>query len=90
MNADTTRKIAEIKRDGYYRSETTLGEGGWAAVMKFASDWKNYQIWIEGELASEISAKDDKTALSFFENQFRLDEAEYTIVEKIVSYRTVR
>lgn len=81
MNTDTQRTINEIRRNGYYRSGTTLGEGGWAEVRKFASGWKYYELFLAGEPepACAIHAQDDDTAVASLQNLFRLEGVEWEV-----------
>lgn len=81
MNYDTKRTIDEIRRNGYYRSGTTLGNGGWAEVRKFAADWKYYELYInhEPEPACGIHAQDDETAVASLQNLFRLEGVEWEV-----------
>ena len=92
MNADTIRTINEIKKNGYYRDGTGLGEGGWAEVYKFCEGyWLAYHLAnLEiGETVCSIHAKDDKAAVKAFASMFRVDEFEHEITQETRTYRIV-
>jgi hypothetical protein len=91
MNTDTSRSIKQIKERGYWRRGQTLGDGGWAEVYTFASDWKNYTLIDgSGEVIERITAQDDKTAVKAFAELYHLEEIpDYEILERIQHYRTV-
>ena len=91
MNSTTIRIAEGIRYDGYYRLSTTLGEGGWAVVRLFASDWREYILLLDNEEeVDRIRAKDDKTALGAFDKLYALDAMlNWLIVERIVTWREV-
>lgn len=93
MNSDTVRTLNDIIKNGWYASHTTMGEGGWAEVYKFDSDWKRYDLLImDGggfEPAMSIKAKDDATAISAFHQRFNLENVGYDISEKVITFRSV-
>lgn len=92
MNGDTIRKIAEIKECKWYPQSTVLGEGGWDELRPVIRDWKRYELFIgdEPESVFSITAMNDEVAEFACNSQFRLDNTSYAIMEKIVTWRTVK
>ena len=89
MNSDTERAIEEIRKKRWYREGTTLGEGGWAAVYQFASEWRvyvlNFPFFAQPD---KITAENDDVAVSAFRSLYRTLSG-CTITEKIVTHREV-
>jgi hypothetical protein len=88
MNADTKRKIEQIKKDGYYTQGLSLGVGGIPALNKFAADWHTYILKMKKECCT-LTAKDEWTAIETFKKLYDLDKCEYEILEKVVTYRCI-
>lgn len=85
LNADTRRKLAEIRRNGYFRRGTTLGRFGWSHFYSFGSAWEMYRLYsvdpaFRMECIEEITAQDDAHAVAAFGELYHLAEFEHQIV----------
>jgi hypothetical protein len=88
MNTDTLRSVNNIKRDGWYHSSLTLGEGGWQAVRQLGN-FNCYALFFDEGETETIYAKDDETAITAFKLMYHLGMGNPIIAEKIVYFRTI-
>ena len=94
MNSDTVRTVNEIKKKGWYRTSTSMGDGGWSAVYK-EGEFKTYvldaiecQSWTEIEV---IRALNDEKAFEGFSKLYHLEMFdEQEIRERVVEFRLVK
>jgi hypothetical protein len=94
MNPDTVRTLNEIKKNGWYRLSTGMGDGGWRAVMKlgvfktYVLDAIQCQSWEEIEV---IRALNDEKAFVAFSKLYHLEMFdEWEIRERIIKFRLVK
>ena len=97
MNSDTVRStVNEIKRNGWFRLSTGMGEGGWSEIHKLG-EFKTYvldaiefecQRWTEIEV---IRALSDEKAFEAFSKLYHLEMFdEWDIRERVVEFRLVK
>ena len=87
MNADTVRTVNTIIYNGWYRKETTLGEGGWGKIPK----WNKYILESnDNHIQDEIHAIDDETAQKAFQSIYDFDKiTDWDIFQVITEYRLI-
>ena len=94
MNSDTVRTVNEIKKNGWYRTSTSMGDGGWSAVYKLG-EFKTYvldaiecQSWTEIEV---IRALSDEKAFEAFSKLYHLEMFdEWEILERVTKSRLIK
>jgi muconolactone delta-isomerase len=84
MNATTEREVKQIESRGFYFKGQTLGEGGWAAILKFAGNWATYHLFdgIDPEPISTVHAPTTEVAVMAFEKLFHLKDMEWEVVRE--------
>ena len=94
MNPDTLRTLNEIKKNGWYRISTSMGDDGWSEVYKLG-EFKTYvldafqcQSWEEVEV---IHALNDDKAFEAFSKLYQLEMFdEWEIRERVMEFRLVK
>ena len=94
MNPDTLRTLNEIKKNGWFRLSTGMGDGGWSEVNKIG-EFKTYvldaiqcQSWEEIEV---IRALNDDKAFAGFSELYHLEMFDgWEIQERVVEFRLIK
>ena len=94
MNPDTLRTLNKIKKNGWFRLSTGMGDGGWSEVRKIG-EFKTYvldaiqcQSWEEIEV---IRALNDDKAFAAFSKLYHLEMFdEWEIRERVVEFRLIK
>ena len=94
MNPDTLRTLNGIKKNGWFRLSTGMGDGGWSEVHKLG-EFKTYvldaiecQSWTEIEV---IRALSDEKAFEGFSKLYHLEMFdEWEIRERVVEFRLIK
>jgi len=90
MDSTTKMIVKDILKDGYYRKDQTLDNGGWAYLITDGgiADWNHYVILFEDGSEQEIVARDEKSAMDAFTSLFDLS-CEHDVYEKTVTYKRI-
>ncbi len=89
MNKDTITVVNEVRNKKWYRKNLVLGDGGWPAMRVFASNWKEYILYIDYAEFECIIAESDEIARNAFHELFDLSCLDYSIVMVETIYTTI-